>query len=147
MVNAVAANLAAMRHPNALGGDVFNVGSGQRIRLLDLVASLNAISDNISNPTSSLCEPGTFAIRWRASCGSARFSGIGRSFHSMRGCDRRSRRVGRRSCLDRGCLLQGFPGGGEHLSVVRTVRRRHQVSRRFGQSRSLQGLYRRLPGR
>ncbi len=43
VVNAVAANLAAMRHPDALGGDVFNVGSGQRIRLLDLVASLNAI--------------------------------------------------------------------------------------------------------
>ena len=43
VVNAVAANLAAMHHPDALGGDVFNVGSGQSIRLLDLVAALNAI--------------------------------------------------------------------------------------------------------
>jgi UDP-glucose 4-epimerase len=43
VANAVAANLAAMRHPHPLGGDVFNVGTGQRISLLDLVASLNAI--------------------------------------------------------------------------------------------------------
>jgi UDP-glucose 4-epimerase len=43
VTNAVAANLAAMRHPEPLGGDVFNVGSGQSISLLDLVASLNAI--------------------------------------------------------------------------------------------------------
>jgi UDP-glucose 4-epimerase len=43
VANAVAANLAAMRHLNALGGDVFNVGSGQRIGLLDLVATLNTI--------------------------------------------------------------------------------------------------------
>jgi UDP-glucose 4-epimerase len=43
VTNAVAANLAAMRHPEPLGGHVFNVGSGQSIRLLDLVASLNSI--------------------------------------------------------------------------------------------------------
>ena len=43
VTNAVAANLAAMRHPQPLGGNVFNVGSGQSIRLLDLVASLNTI--------------------------------------------------------------------------------------------------------
>jgi UDP-glucose 4-epimerase len=43
VANAVAANLAAMRHPQPLRGDVFNVGTGQRIRLLDLVTSLNAI--------------------------------------------------------------------------------------------------------
>jgi nucleoside-diphosphate-sugar epimerase len=43
VANAVAANLAAMRHPQPLGGGVFNVGTGQRIQLLDLVASLNAI--------------------------------------------------------------------------------------------------------
>ena len=43
VTNAVAANLAAMRHPEPLGGDVFNVGSGQSISLLDLVTSLNAI--------------------------------------------------------------------------------------------------------
>ena len=43
VTNAVAANLAAMRHAEPLGGNVFNVGSGQRISLLDLVASLNKI--------------------------------------------------------------------------------------------------------
>jgi UDP-glucose 4-epimerase len=43
VANAVAANLAAMRHPQPLGGQVFNVGIGQRIQLLDLVNSLNAI--------------------------------------------------------------------------------------------------------
>ena len=34
VANAVAANLAAMRHPEPLGGEVFNVGVGERIRLL-----------------------------------------------------------------------------------------------------------------
>jgi UDP-glucose 4-epimerase len=43
VANAVAANIAAMRHPAPLGGDVFNVGSGQSIRLLDLVSALNTI--------------------------------------------------------------------------------------------------------
>jgi len=43
VANVVAANLAAMRHPGPLGGEVFNVGTGERIRLLDLVASLNRI--------------------------------------------------------------------------------------------------------
>ena len=40
VANAVAANLAAMRHPHPLAGEVFNVGSGERISLLDLVATL-----------------------------------------------------------------------------------------------------------
>ena len=43
MANVVAANLAAMRHPEPMGGEVFNVGAGQRIRLLDLVDALNRI--------------------------------------------------------------------------------------------------------
>lgn len=43
VANAVAANLAAMRHTAPLGGDVLNVGTGQSIRLLDLVDALNAI--------------------------------------------------------------------------------------------------------
>ncbi len=43
VANAVAANLAAMRHPDPLGGAVFNVGSGESIRLLDLVDALNSI--------------------------------------------------------------------------------------------------------
>jgi UDP-glucose 4-epimerase len=43
VTDAVAANLAAMRHPEPLGGDVFNVGAGQRTRLLDLIGLLNKI--------------------------------------------------------------------------------------------------------
>ncbi len=41
VANAVAANLAAMRHREPLLGEVFNVGTGQRTRLLDVVAALN----------------------------------------------------------------------------------------------------------
>jgi UDP-glucose 4-epimerase len=43
VANVLAANLAAMRRPEPLGGTVLNVGTGQGIRLLDLVAALNAI--------------------------------------------------------------------------------------------------------
>jgi UDP-glucose 4-epimerase len=43
VANAVAANLAAMRAPTALKGQVFNVGTGQRISLLDLVGTLNRV--------------------------------------------------------------------------------------------------------
>jgi UDP-glucose 4-epimerase len=43
VANAVAANLAALRHPQPLGGAVYNVGTGRRISLLDLVAAINAI--------------------------------------------------------------------------------------------------------
>lgn len=41
--NAVRANLLAMRAPGRLGGEAFNVGTGERISLLDLVSTLNAI--------------------------------------------------------------------------------------------------------
>ncbi len=41
IANAVAANLAAMRHPQPLEGAVYNVGTGRRISLLDLVAAMN----------------------------------------------------------------------------------------------------------
>lgn len=43
VANAVAANLAAMRHPEPLLGEVLNVGTGERIRLLDVVTALNQI--------------------------------------------------------------------------------------------------------
>jgi UDP-glucose 4-epimerase len=43
VTNAVAANLAAMRHPQPLSGDVVNVGAGKSVRLLDLVDALNTI--------------------------------------------------------------------------------------------------------
>ncbi len=48
--NAVAANLLAMRHPEPLRGDVFNVGVGQRIRLLDLIAALNEVLGTTLEP-------------------------------------------------------------------------------------------------
>jgi UDP-glucose 4-epimerase len=41
VANAVAANLRAIEADGTLGGEVFNVGTGRRIRLLDLVAALN----------------------------------------------------------------------------------------------------------
>jgi nucleoside-diphosphate-sugar epimerase len=42
VADAVQANLLAMRSKNPLLGEVYNVGTGQRISLLDLVAALNA---------------------------------------------------------------------------------------------------------
>jgi UDP-glucose 4-epimerase len=50
VANAVAANLAAMRHPEPLKGQVFNVGTGHRISLLDLVDALNRILDTNLEP-------------------------------------------------------------------------------------------------
>ena len=43
VANAVAANLAALRADGPLKGQVFNVGTGRRISLLDLVAAINEI--------------------------------------------------------------------------------------------------------
>jgi UDP-glucose 4-epimerase len=43
VANVVAANLAAMLHPRPLEGAVFNVGTGRRISLLDLVAAINRV--------------------------------------------------------------------------------------------------------
>jgi UDP-glucose 4-epimerase len=43
VANAVAANLAALRRPEPLCGQVLNVGTGERISLLDLVEALNRI--------------------------------------------------------------------------------------------------------
>jgi UDP-glucose 4-epimerase len=43
VANAVAANLAALRHPWPLNGAVYNVGTGRRISLLDLVTAINTI--------------------------------------------------------------------------------------------------------
>ncbi|MHC5537234.1 NAD-dependent epimerase/dehydratase family protein, partial [Singulisphaera rosea] len=41
--NVGAANLAAMHAKDPLAGDVFNVGTGRRISLLDLVSAINDI--------------------------------------------------------------------------------------------------------
>src|SRR5271156_50318 len=43
VANAVAANLAGMHYPNPLKGAVYNVGTGGRTSLLDLVAAINTI--------------------------------------------------------------------------------------------------------
>jgi UDP-glucose 4-epimerase len=58
VANAVAANLAAMQHPEPLGGEVFNVGTGQRIRLLDVVDTLNRIYDTSLLPEFQPPRPG-----------------------------------------------------------------------------------------
>src|SRR5206468_1679218 len=41
--NAVSANLLAMKCPTPLGGDVYNVGTGRTVSLLELVDALNQI--------------------------------------------------------------------------------------------------------
>jgi UDP-glucose 4-epimerase len=43
VTNAVAANLAALRCPQPLGGEVYNVGTGRRVSLLELVGAINRI--------------------------------------------------------------------------------------------------------
>src|SRR5262249_43124440 len=43
VANAVAANLAALHATKPLKGDVLNVGTGSRISLLDLVATINRL--------------------------------------------------------------------------------------------------------
>ncbi len=43
VANVVAANLAAMQHPQPLEGAVYNVGTGRRISLLELVATINKV--------------------------------------------------------------------------------------------------------
>jgi UDP-glucose 4-epimerase len=58
VANAVAANLAAMRHPEPLGGEVFNVGTGRRIRLLDVVDTLNRIYGTDLQPVFQPQRPG-----------------------------------------------------------------------------------------
>ena len=42
VANVVQANLLALDAPGPLGGDVFNVGTGEQVSLLDLVAAINA---------------------------------------------------------------------------------------------------------
>jgi UDP-glucose 4-epimerase len=43
VANVVAANVAAMLYPHPLEGAVYNVGTGRRISLLDLVAAINKV--------------------------------------------------------------------------------------------------------
>ena len=151
VANAVAANLAAMRHPGPLGGDVFNVGSGQSIRLLDLVASLNTIFgtdlEPEFQPAASRRRP-----RFAGKPGSnqARSLATSRSFHSTRGWRERSRRVGRSilTLIDGMCnprfraaaanIFGGESGRGATID-------RPEVA--WADLEDLQVLYPRLPGR
>jgi UDP-glucose 4-epimerase len=50
VTDAVAANLAAMKSPGPLAGAVFNVGTGRRVSLLDLVTSLNRLLGTAVEP-------------------------------------------------------------------------------------------------
>ncbi len=58
VANAVAANLAALHHPDPLGGDVFNVGTGDRISLLRLVDEINRILGTDLQPDFQPMRPG-----------------------------------------------------------------------------------------
>ena len=58
VANAVAANLAAIRHPEPLLGEVFNVGTGRCIRLLDIVDALNRIHGTDLEPVFQPPRPG-----------------------------------------------------------------------------------------
>jgi UDP-glucose 4-epimerase len=60
VANAVAANLAALRCPQPLRGAVYNVGTGQRISLLDLIASINAILGTNLSPEFQSTRAGDF---------------------------------------------------------------------------------------
>jgi UDP-glucose 4-epimerase len=58
VANVVRANLAALRCPRPLQGAVFNVGTGRRISLLDLVAAINAILGTSLAPEFQPARPG-----------------------------------------------------------------------------------------
>lgn len=58
VANVVDANLRAMRHKGPLGGEVYNVGTGRRVSLLDLVAALNAALGTDLEPEFAPARPG-----------------------------------------------------------------------------------------
>jgi UDP-glucose 4-epimerase len=58
VADAVAANLAAIRHAEPLLGEVFNVGTGRCIRLLDIVDALNRIHGTDLEPVFQPPRPG-----------------------------------------------------------------------------------------
>jgi UDP-glucose 4-epimerase len=58
VANAVSANLAALRCPQPLEGAVYNVGTGRRISLLDLIAAINAILGTKLTPEFQPPRPG-----------------------------------------------------------------------------------------
>ncbi len=58
VTNAIAANLSAIQHPGPLHGEVYNVGTGERTRLLDLVSALNRIQGTDLKPEFRPGRPG-----------------------------------------------------------------------------------------
>ena len=88
VTNAVAANLAALRCPRPLKGAVYNVGTGRRISLLDLVAAINAILGQLETRAST-----------RPSRGCTRFSSQPRPHSRRPGLPARSQIRGRAKTL------------------------------------------------
>jgi UDP-glucose 4-epimerase len=58
VANVVQANLKALGSPNPLNGEAFNVGTGTRISLLDLIASINQILGTKLEPEFRATRPG-----------------------------------------------------------------------------------------
>jgi UDP-glucose 4-epimerase len=58
VANVVQANLLALRHPRPLGGAVYNVGTGGRVSLLELVARINAVLGTALAPEFAPPRPG-----------------------------------------------------------------------------------------
>jgi UDP-glucose 4-epimerase len=58
VANAVSANLVALRCPRPLEGAVYNVGTGRRISLLELIAAINAILGTKLTPEFHSPRPG-----------------------------------------------------------------------------------------
>ena len=86
VANVVAANLAAMQHPQPLGGAVYNVGTGRRISLLDLVSAINKILGTDLKPEFRPPRAGMSAIPRPVSVRSGECSATSRSSTSRRGC-------------------------------------------------------------
>jgi UDP-glucose 4-epimerase len=58
VANVVAANLLAMRHDGPLGGEVYNVGTGRRVSLIELVNAMNACLGTKIAPVFGPARPG-----------------------------------------------------------------------------------------
>ena len=84
VANAVAANLAALRCPRPLLGAVYNVGTGQRISLLDLIAAINTILGTKLQPEFQPPRAVTSATLKPVSSGSDKYWVISRSLTSRR---------------------------------------------------------------
>ena len=86
VANVVAANLAALEDPRPLEGAVYNVGTGRRISLLDLVKTMNAIFGTNLRPNSSPPALATSVIPRPASTTSTTGLTISQSSTSRKAC-------------------------------------------------------------